>query len=350
MLTKDVSPDSDKLVAWTSKSLRERDLDNFLLEELQSSKAFLQWFLDRLGNRFAVPHYSSVEVGKNPKRDVTTGQTDLSVAFFDPSRTLLSIVLIESKVADGFQPSQPERYRSEVDAALEQLGPRRAAAVVVAPKANHAVLDHPCFDATIHIEQIVDHLQDRLATELECDRGAAINELRRRLRSRIGLLEALAGKRAYGNWTPSPVQERVDFMAQYRRIAAELAPHLKPTTSTGGKKATSVLFGGLSVPGIAVKNIRHDFGATQCVSLVLANAAPAKSRITASGLLPNSAILDATKSGSLLVRLASPPIREPSGDLFEAQRSAVEEGIRIALRLERWAAENANALAKLISG
>ncbi len=330
-----------------AKSVRERDLDNFLIEELSGSREFRRWLLARIKACFEVPSHSEFAVGKNPKRDVAVGQTDLSWAFLDASKEQVALLLIESKVADGFQFEQPERYRLEVEAARSRLGTRRAAAIVITPKNNRGVLDHPHFDATIRIEDIVEHLRARISVELARDHGAAAEELRARLEARIGLLEALAGKRPYGNWSPNPIPERVDFMEQYCRLAAKLAPGLKVTNSTGGKQATSALFTGLRTPGVKAPNIRHDFGKTQRVSIVFPNAEAAKSRLVASGLLPKGAALDVTPSGSLLVRLNCKHIT-PMGARFNEQRGAVEEGIQKVLQLEAWTAENATELAKLI--
>jgi hypothetical protein len=39
-----------------SKSVRERDLDHFLIEELQASPQFRDWFIGHLSDCFSPPH------------------------------------------------------------------------------------------------------------------------------------------------------------------------------------------------------------------------------------------------------------------------------------------------------
>jgi len=246
-------------------SARERDLDNFLLEELSASKNFRAWLFSRLARFLDVPPHSRLVVARNPKREIAVGQTDLSVACLDQDGNQAALLLIESKVALGFQPGQPDRYKLEVEAARSRLGQRHAAAIVVAPRSNHQVLDNAHFDGTILIEDIIDHLNKRIASDL-IGTGALAVELKARVEKKIELLEYLAGKRAQSNWSPNPIPERLNFMELYRQHALETAPRLKATQSSGNGKATSVLFTGLQVPGLDCKNIRHDFGEAHRVS------------------------------------------------------------------------------------
>ena len=328
-------------------SARERDLDNFLIEELRASVPFRDWFFARLEHCLDVPEYTTVKIGKNPKREVTGGQTDLSCALFDAANTRIVHILIEDKVTRGFEPDQPERYAQEVAAARQQLGQRRAAAVLVAPSTNIGVLDNPCFDTSIRLEEVVAHLHGRWET-LSRTGDPLSAELAARLAARMALLDALVTKRSYnGDWTPNPIPERLDFIAQYRELALQLAPRFKTTDSSGGWKAKTMLFTVPQIPGLAIRNIRHNFRSD--VSLVLPNAAAAKHDLDRSGFLPLGAATDTTAAGALLVRLATVSL-DPTGDHFLEQRASVEAGIRAAIQLYAWASENARRLAKLIAG
>jgi hypothetical protein len=50
--------------ARTRESVRERDLDNFLIEELSASSTFRRWLLERLSSTFEVPQHAEIAVGK----------------------------------------------------------------------------------------------------------------------------------------------------------------------------------------------------------------------------------------------------------------------------------------------
>jgi hypothetical protein len=337
----------DEVIMANAISARERDLDNFLVEELRASPVFRKWFFERLKHCIDLPPYTTAKVGKNPDREAAGGQTDLSCSLRDETGAELVHVLIEDKIALGFQPSQPERYGQEVLAARQRLGNRRAAAVLIAPDSNKAVLDNPCFDLSIRLEEIIFYLRERQEALSRADNPIA-EELCGRLSARIDLLDALSKKRSYsGDWTPNPIPERVDFIAQYRALASELAPQFNTTNSSGGWKAKTILFTVPRIRGLPIRNIRHDF--RYGVSLVLPRTAGAKVAIERSGLLPSTAITDNTNAGTLLIRLATVPL-DPIGERFQDQRAAVETGIRSAMQLYEWASGNARQLAAVIAG
>jgi transcriptional regulator with XRE-family HTH domain len=328
----------------TPKSVRERDLDNFLLEELRASRPFREWFLRQLTHCVDLQPYTSVKVGRNPKREVAPGQTDIYLDFFDQDEHHLTRVLIESKVAGGFEPGQPERYAEEIEAARRSIGHRSAVAVLIAPQTNKAVLDHPCFDASIRLEAIRDHLRARIPTLGAGNPLAA--ELGKRLKARIELLDALAKKRSYnGEWTPNPIPARLNFFEQYGMLVNRLAPRFKLTESTGGPKAQTAHFAVPPISGLPIKKIRHNFRSD--VSLELPNAGTAERRLREAGLHPPGAKLYRTGKSTLMIRLRTPPI-DPSGDRFEAQRHSIESSIQSAIELYTWANERAADLATII--
>lgn len=83
----------------------ERDIDLLLLEELSSSREFLDWFILQIEDSRIVEKLKSV------KRSVTTtsGESDIEISFIDDQgRT--AIILVENKVDANFQKDQVERY------------------------------------------------------------------------------------------------------------------------------------------------------------------------------------------------------------------------------------------------
>ena len=330
-------------------SARERDLDNFLIEELTASRIFQDWILERLKEFIDVPLYAKSTTGKNPKREATNGQTDLSFVLLDDADNQIVHILIEDKVALGFQPGQAERYAEEVTAARQRLGHRRAAAVLVAPSSNRSVLDHPCFDVSIRLEEIIAHLRERRETLARTDNPLA-EELCRRLCARINLLDALSKKRSYnGDWRPNPIPERVTFFDQYLRLASTKVPQFRTPNSSGGPNSTTMTF---TLPKIrqlpALGQIRHEFRKGE-VNLVLRKAAGSKKNLDESGVLPPDARTKSSAKGSLLVVLHTSPI-EPTGERFRQQEQLIEVAIGKAIRLYDWAKDNAEQLTSIIGG
>jgi hypothetical protein len=265
--------------------VRERDLDNFLVEELHASTAFRNWLLARLPDAFKPPAECEVSLQKSPARLQDSRQTDVQIGWFDAEGALLACVLIESKVTADFQPGQAEAYLAEVAAARVALGPGRATSLLVAPAARLATLRHAsAFDAIVSIEDISDALEAR--------RGDGLSEeLNARLSVRVQLLEALCGRRNASTWIRTTVPEKRDFAEAYAALALDRLPGLRVRPSTDGPKAITRIFEGLTLPGLPVPKLRHEYG--QRVQMKWVNAqfpglvdkVPA---LRASGLLASS--------------------------------------------------------------
>ena len=87
-------------------SVRERDLDNFLVEELSSSDDFRDWLLSRITADFIAPNAGDIRVRKSPIRASLDGrQTDVELGWFSGGEQL-ACLLLESKIADDFQIGQ----------------------------------------------------------------------------------------------------------------------------------------------------------------------------------------------------------------------------------------------------
>src|SRR5262245_45397926 len=93
-----------------AKSARERDLDHFLVEELQASREFRDWFIGHLADRFSPPQDAHARTERSPSRLTDSRQTDVQLGYYDEGGKLVAAVLIESKVADGFRLNQAEDY------------------------------------------------------------------------------------------------------------------------------------------------------------------------------------------------------------------------------------------------
>jgi len=73
--------------------VRERDLDNFLIEELHSSKDFRAWLVGRLAHAFDEPAGCEIRLQKSPPRLQDNRQTDVRIGWFDTAGMLRGCVL-----------------------------------------------------------------------------------------------------------------------------------------------------------------------------------------------------------------------------------------------------------------
>jgi hypothetical protein len=218
-----------------SKSARERDLDHFLIEELQASPDFRDWFIGHLSDCFSPPRNAQVRTERSPPRLTDDRQTDLWLAYYNQDESLLAAVLVESKVADGFQRNQAEDYLREVTAWREKLGTKQAACVLAGPHSNQRINKGQHFDAFIAIDDMAAFLKTRKD-------GMRAGELRERLVIRINLLEALAGKQS-NQWNPQPVAARANLAEVYDRLVQDHLPGFDVNRTSAGKRADDRFFG-----------------------------------------------------------------------------------------------------------
>jgi hypothetical protein len=331
---------SDKLFM---DRVRERDLDNFLVEELHASHEFRSWLLGHLTGRFDVPEACEIRLQKSPTRLQDTRQTDVQIGWFDPAGVIRARVLIESKVTADFQPDQAEAYAAEVAAARSELGIRRAASVLVAPAGRlRTLLDSSAFDASVSIEAIADALEARRGEDVP-------HEVDARLGVRVQLLEALCGKRASAAWIARTVPEKRDFAEAYAALARERLPALRVRPSTDGPKAITRIFEGLTMPGLPVLALRHEFGsrvAWKWVNAQFSGVAHLAPAVRASGMLAGTPYSAEEAGKSLAIRVRTPGIdpRLP----FASQRPAVLAGLDALAALVEWLEGNAPDLATVL--
>ena len=219
-----------------SDRVRERDLDHFLIEELQASEPFRKWFESRLDEHFAPPSGTVARTRRSPQRLSDNRQTDVLLGYYDEEGQLRAALLIECKVSDGFQPGQVEAYIQELAAWRAELGSNRVATVLVAPERN-SKLDskRTSFSSFISVDDMADALRYRAE---QCAAG----ELKERLLIRGDLLDALAGRRPSRQWDPQPIPERVELSELYDQVVRERLPGYEVTPTSAGRRADDRFF------------------------------------------------------------------------------------------------------------
>lgn len=323
--------------------VRERDLDNFLVEELHASEAFRSWFLAHLGERFKMPPSCELKLHKSPPRYQDARQTDVRMGWFDGNGVLQACVLIESKVTADFQTGQSQAYLEEVTAAARELGRDCVASILVAPARKLCALsDAELFDANISVEAVAEALRERRGDEIP-------PEIDARLAIRVDLLEALCGKKSASDWIGSTVAEKRDFAEQYAALAAELVPDLRVRPSTDGPKALTRSFDGLYLPSLPKFRLRHEFGAgvpVKYVNALFSDCAALANKVQASSLIGGSRYHARAANKSLAIRVETPGI-DPTAS-FMAQHDAVASGLNAVRELAQWLKGNEHSLAGLL--
>ena len=160
------------------------------------------------------------------------------LAYYNEAKTLLAVILIESKVADGLRPGQAEDYSREVTEWRCRLGPKHAASVLIAPqfnsRFNKTETDH--FDALIAIDDMADFLKRRIERMPD-------GELRDRLSIRIDLLEAFAEKRPDSPWIGQPIAVKVHLAGLYDRLVRERLVSYRINPTVAAKRSKDRFFG-----------------------------------------------------------------------------------------------------------
>jgi len=81
--------------------VRERDLHNFLVEEINASPEFLSWIEGRLGSRFAAPRALAVRLQKSPPGEADRRQTDVRIGWFDEGTEMRACGAVPFKCTPG---------------------------------------------------------------------------------------------------------------------------------------------------------------------------------------------------------------------------------------------------------
>lgn len=340
------------------ESVRERDLDHLLIEELHASDRFLSWFLARVPC-FQPLGYAASQVMRSPRREIDGRQTDLHVDFLSEGGALRARLLIENKITDDFQDGQAESYRVEVAALRERLGAASAAAVLVGPEHYRHKAGVECFDAFVPLDTVLAVFRERLA---DLDPDGAV-EMRRRIEVKLDLLERLAGKKTSAGdaWQAPPVPAKREFSGRYKEFMRDrLGPGYTVSESTDRPGAISKLYSTFPLkkafPFKPAPTLRHEFGTVPKEGVKYVNIQfPGKVHLleavrNAPGLLPaDGSIYAAKATGALAIRIDTPAI-DPQGDLFDEQVPKLAECANAILRLVGWLSDNRERIATVVGG
>jgi hypothetical protein len=324
--------------------VRERDLDNFLIEELHSSRPFREWLLAQFAGVFQEPSLCEVRLQKSPPRIQDNRQTDVRMGWFTADGKLRACVLIESKVTAGFEEGQASAYAAEAAAHRSTLGTHAVATALVAPEARMRALSHDgAFDREISIESIILALEDRL-------RGELPDEIASRISVRIDLLESLCGRKRGSQWTPVTIETKRDFAEAYVVLAREIVPTLHVRPSTDGPKAITRIFEGLSLePEFSSIKLRHEFGsnvATKYANVQLSGFGDKVQALQSSKVFSGTPYYAAEAGKALAIRVNTPGI-DPTLP-FDRERDKVAAGLKAVRDLAAWMDRNRCEIAELI--
>lgn len=95
----------------------ERDIDLLLAEEFMVSEPFANWFLAKTKFVGLEARVKDVFVSKS---EVSTGESDLVVLYWNQENTMLFAIHIEDKIDAPLQPEQEARYRLRAKREVEQ--------------------------------------------------------------------------------------------------------------------------------------------------------------------------------------------------------------------------------------
>jgi hypothetical protein len=323
--------------------IRERDLDNFLVEELFASSEFLAWLVAKLGEAFVAPVGLSVLLQKSPPRERDRRQTDVRIGWFDEARAMRACILIESKVTADFQNGQAAAYADEIIALRERLGTRAACALLVAPAARMVALGHNgSFDGEIAIEEIIDFLNKRAA-------GIDHDEIALRLSVRVQLLEALCGKRVSSGWIGETIAEKRDFAEAYAALAAKILPELTVRPSSDGPKAITRIFEGLAIDSLPPMALRHEFGSGmgwKYANVLFRSMVDRLPDLRKCGLFAGTPYSVEKAGKSVAIRVTTPAV-DPMRPFID-QRDAVERGLFAIRDLISWLRSNSSSLSAVL--
>ena len=110
------------------ESIRERDVDLIILEELSTDNSFCEWFIRELD----LPDLTSVNGAWRSISAFGHGETDILFSYY--SNDIKIFVLIENKLDTSFQNEQFNRYIKRAEEYLIKKECDNAFAILIAPK------------------------------------------------------------------------------------------------------------------------------------------------------------------------------------------------------------------------
>lgn len=110
------------------ESIKERDIDIILLEELSTDISFCKWFTSQL----LLPRLTLIDIALRSISDFGLGETDLFFSYFSGDHKIF--ILIENKLDANFQKEQFNRYQSRAQQYINNNVCDDAYCVLIAPK------------------------------------------------------------------------------------------------------------------------------------------------------------------------------------------------------------------------
>jgi hypothetical protein len=304
-------------------SVRERDIDLLVREELQVSPAFRSMMLGaverliplaaRIHEANHAVHINLVEAGEG------AGETDvqLTLDFPDLPRTIL---LIENKIDAPLQPSQIARYCQRAAKLREQGTP--AFVVLMAP---HIYGDVHGVDGVIEYEEILGYFIRR-AEETD-------GELERRIRHKVSVVRGAIWRAEHG-YTPVVNPVATAFWASYSRLARDRSQRLLVAPGDRPAGSTFISFRGALAPIASLGAIPIIHKIAQGVVDIQIPRAALQVEVVRRLLPRPPGLLFEAAGRSLVVRATVSPIDHLRP--FEEIEGQVREGLDAVVRLMEW--------------
>lgn len=318
-------------------TIRERDVDFLLQEELLCSEGFRRGIL-------GLAHRSGLLMGWDessvPAATLSlvhdNGETDIFLRLLGPSGC--AALLIENKIDAQFQKEQAARYRQRATRQVRLGEAVEAITVLVAPERYLGREACKSFDLAIRYEDLAEIL------EVE-RREAAGTPLDARLRYRIAVLQA-AIEASRSSRVPSNEERNLSFRRAYYGMVREVAPSLRMpdplNRADGGRQHFAKALA--LIPGCRAR-LTHQFR-QGAVALQINGWGHWESEATPrlQGLLEEGMRVTLA-TNSLAVVLDVPAIDHEIA--YEPQDQDAKAGIRAALRLQGWWRRHADDIRRL---
>lgn len=133
------------------ESIRERDVDLIILEELSTDNAFCEWFIRELG----LPMLTSINGAWRSIADFGLGETDILFSYNSNGKKIF--VLIENKLDASFQDEQYERYVKRANEYVNEKECDDAFVILIAPELYCE--NQNDFENKLTYEAIIDRLE-----------------------------------------------------------------------------------------------------------------------------------------------------------------------------------------------
>ena len=304
----------------------EQDTDLFLLEECVSNRAFLAWLLGQIPGW---PQASCELLTAARSVNQWNGESDLELTVGDDAGCVGKI-LIENKLAAGFQPQQLARYRQRAATYVERGECVHSAVVLFAPSAYaRGAVDG--VDAVVSYEAV--------------ETWFAATESDERTGYKLQLLRTALAKHRLG-YNPDTDGAVTAFWDHYWREAGVLAPDLQ-LDEPGPKPAGAgfVWFFPMGLP--ANLNICHKLpkGFVDLQVPAWGHRVLSLKDEVGSVLEAEMEVIRASKSAAIRIRVSALNTGAP----FAEQLEAVREGLRAANQLLSWARRNRAQLLRVLA-